>query len=73
MINHPNRSKRRARVRLVLSNAAGSLDERDVLAHPRDTDEQVAQATAQAAAALILETTFLYPGDTLTVTAIETG
>lgn len=71
MINHPNRSKRRARVRIVLANVAGPLDERDVLAHPRDTDEQVAQATAQAAAALILEATFLYPGDTVTVTAIN--
>lgn len=71
MINHPNRSKLRPRIRVTLSNAGGPLDERIVSAHPRDTDEQVAQATAQLAAALIIEATFLYPGDTVSVTAIN--
>lgn len=70
MTNHPNRSKRQARIRIMLSNSAGPLDERAITAHRRDTDEQIAHATAQAAAALILEATFLYPGDMLTVTAI---
>jgi hypothetical protein len=58
MINHPNRSKRR-RVRVVLSNGAGPLD------------ETLAQETAQAAASLILATEFLYPGDTVTVSEIS--
>lgn len=71
MINHPNRSKRTRRVRLVLSNSAGPLDERIVAAHRDDTDETLAEATAEMAVALILAAEFLYPGDTITVTEIE--
>jgi hypothetical protein len=71
MINHPNRSRRRGSLRIVLSNSAGPLDERTVPVHRDDTDEMVGQVTAQVAAALILETTFLYPGDTIMVTEIE--
>jgi hypothetical protein len=70
MINHPNRSKRR-RVRVVLSNGAGPLDERIVSVHRDATDETLAQETAQAAASLILATEFLYPGDTVTVSEIS--
>jgi hypothetical protein len=70
MINHPNRSKRR-RVRVVLANGAGPLDERIVSVHRDDTDETLALETAQAAASLILATTWLYPGDTITVSEIN--
>jgi hypothetical protein len=66
MINHPNRSKRR-RVRVVLANAGGPLDERIVSVHRDDTSEMLAVETAQAAVSLILATTGLYPGDMITV------
>lgn len=71
MINHPNRSKRQPRIKITLSNSAGPLDERTVTAHRDDTEKQVAHSTAQAAAAMIIEAAFLYPGDTITVTEIE--
>lgn len=71
MINHPNRSKRTRRVRIVLANGGGPLDERIVAAHRDADDEFVAQETAQAVIALILATTFLYPGDTITVSEIS--
>jgi hypothetical protein len=72
MINHPNRSKRQARVRIVLANKGGvPLDERVVSVHRDESDgEIIAHETARAAAALILATEFLYPGDTITMTEI---
>lgn len=70
MINHPNRSKRQARVRVVLANSGGQLDERTITVQRDWTAEQVAQVTARTAADLILAATFLYPGDTITVTEI---
>ena len=71
MINHPNRSKRVGGVRVVLANSAGPLDERIVAVHRGDDDERVAAETAKAAAALILASEFLYPGDTITVSEIN--
>jgi hypothetical protein len=71
MINHPNRSKRQPRVRVVLSNAAGPLDEMVVAVHRDATDEALALETARTAASLILAAEFLYPGDTITVSEIE--
>lgn len=70
MINHPNRSKGR-RVRVVLSNTAGPLDERIVRVHRDASSETLAAEAAKVAAAMILETTWLYPGDTITVSEIE--
>jgi hypothetical protein len=67
MINHPNRSKRVARVKITLSNSAGPLDERLVTANRDDTSETIAHDVAKLAAALILETNALYPGDTIRI------
>ena len=71
MVNHPNRSTRRASLRIVLSNSAGPLDERTVAVHRGDGELTVAKLTAQAAAELIFATEFLYPGDTITVSEIS--
>ena len=71
MINHPNRSKRTRRLRIVLSNGAGPLDERIVSVHPDTLDEVLAFETARAATGLILAAEFLYPGDTITVSEIS--
>lgn len=72
MINHPNRSKRRQpRIKVTLSNSGGPLDERIVSAHPDWTDQQIAEVTCRTAADMIRETTYLHPGDTITVTEIE--
>jgi len=70
MINHPNRSKMRDAAKIVLANAAGTLDERVVRAHRDATEEQIAEATAKAVAQLVLETTWLHVGDTIRVEAL---
>ena len=71
MVNHPNRSKLRDAVKITLSNSAGPLDERIVRAKRNQTDDDIAQVTAQLAVALILETNVLYPGDSIKIEQIE--
>jgi hypothetical protein len=71
MMAHAHRSMWHPAIRITLSNAGGELDSRIVRARTDHTRERIAQDTAEAIVAMIIETTWLYPGDTITVTKID--